>query len=67
MGVRKFRTVEQMESHDWVAPGDPNLGRYISEVWTFAAKITPCHPPRGVRKHRNIEALNRYHLPWKGS
>lgn len=58
MGVRKFRTVEEMSQERWRAPGDPELYRAVRRVWTFGARNRrPTRRP-GVHRFRMIEDLD---------
>lgn len=66
MPVRRFRSVEQMESSVWLAADDPNLARTIAQVWATASRMAPRRFPPGVYKHASIEAMNRAESEWEG-
>lgn len=64
MAVRKLRTLEEAEATLWMEPGDPRLWPTIVQVWATASALAPMTFPRGVYKHRSIEALNAQTERW---
>jgi hypothetical protein len=62
--VRKFRSVEEMESPIWRRPGDLDLYRAIAQVWAFGRRTAPRRFPPGVHRHRSIEELDRQVEEW---
>lgn len=67
MPVRKFRDVSEMEATLWYDRGDPALGRAISGVWDFAARVCPLRFPPGVHKYRSIEDANADRDRWEAA
>lgn len=65
--VRKFRSVEEMESPLWRRPGDPDLYRAIALVWAFGRRTVPRRFPPGVHRHRSIEQLDRQVEEWSAA
>ncbi len=65
MPVRRFRSVEEMESAAWLAADDPRLPRTIAQVWAAARRMAPRRFPAGVYKHASIEELNRLESEWE--
>jgi len=71
MPVKKYRTLEQMNadhSHEWLAPGDPEIIRKVSYLWELSeALVQPVGlcSPRGVRKYRSIEEANADQDRWE--
>ena len=62
MPVKKYRSIEEMGDTGSIDPDDPNLGRVMGEVWDFNSRLARSArspQPRGVRKYRSIEELNR--------
>jgi hypothetical protein len=67
MGVRKFRSVEEMDGYRWYEPGDPVLYQAIRRVWELGYRtILPRFPP-GVHKHRTLESKNALQDAWADS
>lgn len=64
MGVRKFRSVEQMEDATWLEPGHPRLWKVIEAVWDFAERTVGARFPPGVYKHRTIEEAKELRERW---
>ncbi len=64
MGVRKFRSVEEMPDETWHEPGSEALLRAIRGVWDFAARTCPRQIPPGVYKHESIESLWAQEEAW---
>lgn len=54
MPVKKFRSVEEMNTPVWRSAGDPALVRAIASVWAFGRRTRPRSFPPGVRKFRSI-------------
>ncbi|HXO19572.1 MAG TPA: hypothetical protein VOA87_06560 [Thermoanaerobaculia bacterium] len=65
MPVKKFRDLQEMEDSLWREPGDPELWRAISAVWSFAARTCPRHFPPGVHRYRTIEDAERQRDLWE--
>ena len=63
MGVKTFRSVEEMESAVWREPG-PALWRAIKAVWDFAERTVGARFPPGVYKHRSIEDAQKLRERW---
>ena len=64
MGVRKFRSVEEMDGYHWYEPGDPVLFRAIRRVWELGYRtVLPRFPP-GVHRHRTLESMNALQESW---
>lgn len=63
--VRRFHSVEEMESAVWLAADDPRLARTIAQVWASARRMAPRRFPAGVYKHASIEDLNRLETEWE--
>lgn len=59
MPVRKFRSVEEMNTPVWRRAGDPALFRAISGLWKVGRRTSARRFPVGVEKHSSIEALDR--------
>ena len=64
MAVRKLKTLAEAEEGLWMEPSDPRLWPTILEVWATADALAPMTFPRGVYKHRSIEAMNRQTEAW---
>ena len=65
MGVRKFRSVEEMDGYRWYAPGDPVLYRAIRRVWELGYRTIKPRFPAGVHKHRTLESMNALQESWE--
>lgn len=59
MPVRKFRSVEEMNTPVWRRAGDPALFRAIAGLWNVGRRTSTRRFPVGVQKHSSIEALER--------
>ncbi len=57
MPVRKFRSVEEMNTLIWRPSGDPSLVRAIRSVWAFGRRARPRAFPPGVRKFRSVAEM----------
>lgn len=64
MGVRKFRSIEEMDGYRWYEPGDPVLYRAIRRVWELGYRTVRPRFPAGVHKHRTLESLNALRDSW---
>ncbi len=64
MAVRKLRSLDEAENGLWMEPSDPRLLPTILQVWATADALAPMTFPRGVYKHRSIEAMNRQTEAW---
>jgi len=58
MPVRKFRSVEEMNTPLWRRAGDPALFRAIAGLWNMGRRTSTRRFPVGVQKHSSIEALD---------
>jgi len=65
MGVRKFRSVEEMDGYRWYEPGDPALYRAIRRVWELGYRTIQPQFPAGVFKHRSVESMNALQETWE--
>lgn len=63
MPFRKFRSLEEMEDSLWREPG-PALWSAIRGVWSLGARVGNQRFPRGVYKHRSIEAAKSLRESW---
>lgn len=64
MPLERFRDFDEARRAQWVAKGDPALGRRIRSLWAFARRLAPGSGPRGVRRYRTIEEANRDREQW---
>ena len=64
MGVRKFRSIEEMDGYRWYEPGDPVLFRAICRVWELGYRTIEPRFPLGIHKHRTLEAMNALQESW---
>jgi hypothetical protein len=64
MGVRKFRSIEEMDGYRWYEPGDPALYRAIRRVWELGYRTVQPRFPPGVYKHRSLESMNARQQSW---
>jgi hypothetical protein len=64
MGVRKFRSIEEMDGERWYEPGDPMLYRAIRRVWELGYRTLKPHFPPGVYKHRTLQSMNALQESW---
>ena len=64
MGVRKFRSIEEMGQPVWRTPGDPALAQAIAATWAFGAAVVGLRFPPGVYRHRTIESLDARTEAW---
>jgi hypothetical protein len=58
MGVRKFRSVEEMKGQPPLRPLDPENLRIACALSTLE-KLAPVQRTPGVRKFRSVEAMSR--------
>ncbi len=58
MPVRKFRSVEEMNTPIWRRAGDPALFRAIAGLWDIGRRTSSRRFPVGVQKHSGIESLD---------
>lgn len=63
MGVKKFRSIEEMDGEVWREPG-PALWKAIEAVWDFAERTVGARFPPGVYKHRTIEEAKKLREQW---
>ena len=66
MPVRKFRSVEEMET-PWREPGDPDLYRTMARLWDFGQRSRRRHFPPGLHRYRSIEDLNARTEEWEAA
>lgn len=65
MGVRKFRSIEEMKRPRWHEPGSPELPRILAALWELGMRTTRRGAPRpGVYKHTSIEAAKALEDEW---
>jgi hypothetical protein len=64
MPVHKFRDVAEIKDR-WYAPGSKELAAAIRRVWDFARRTCPQRFPRGVFKHRTVEAASALRDEWE--
>jgi len=64
MGVRKFRSIEEMDGYRWYEPGDPVLYQAIRRVWELGYRTIRPRFPAGVHKHRTLESMNELQEAW---
>ena len=64
MGVRRFRSIEEMPDEHWYEPGDPMLYRAIRRVWELGHRTLQPHFPPGVYKPRTMESKNALQEAW---
>jgi hypothetical protein len=64
MPVHKYRNVSEIKDR-WYRPGSAELAAAIRRVWAFARRTCPQRFPRGVYKHRNIEAASALRDEWE--
>lgn len=57
MPVRKFRSVEDMNTLLWRTPGDPALYAAIASVWERGARLSRRRFTPGVRRFKDIATL----------
>ncbi len=60
MPIRKFKSVEEMGASVWLERDDPDLWETIKAVWARSWVLFRYSSPRGVTKHRSIEAKNQH-------
>jgi hypothetical protein len=58
MGVRKFRSIEEMNREKWRQPGDPALYRAIASLWEFGRRTSKRRFVHGVHRYRSIESMS---------
>lgn len=58
MPVRKFRSVEEMNTPVWRLPGEPTLFLAIARLWELGRRTSTRRFPTGVRKHSSIEEMS---------
>jgi hypothetical protein len=59
MPVKKFRSVEDMETEIWRSPGDPSLYRAMAALWDLARRTRRWRSRGGVIKYASLEEKNR--------
>lgn len=59
MPVRKFRSVEDMNTPIWRRAGDPALFRAIAGLWDIGRRTSSRRFAVGVQKFDSIESLDR--------
>lgn len=57
MPVRKFRSVEEMNTLLWRPTGDPALVSAIRSIWAFGRRARRRAFPPGVQKFRSITEM----------
>ena len=65
MGVRRFRSIEDMKRDRWRTAGDPELVRVLVALWQLGQR-TRRHPIRpGVYKHHSVEEAKVLKEAWQ--
>jgi len=60
MGVKKFRSVDQMEGPPPLIPLDPDNFARVFEVIALAEQFCECHYEPGIRKFRSAEHAHKF-------
>jgi hypothetical protein len=64
MPVEKYRSIDDMPGETWHAPGEPELYRALTSLWTASRRLRPRRFPRGVFRHRSIDDMNHQREQW---
>jgi hypothetical protein len=67
MPIRKFRSVEEMNTPIWRRPGDPELVGAIRAVWEFGRRTSRRRFPPGVHKYASIDEMQAAQARWRDS
>jgi hypothetical protein len=67
MPVRKFRSVEDMESPPWGKPLDPRNLRLACDLSALATRLRPRRFPRGLHRYRSVEAAALRRAQWEAA
>jgi hypothetical protein len=59
MPVKKFRSIEDMETPIWRSPGDPALYQAMAALWELARRTRHRRFPRGVSRYTSVEEMSR--------
>ncbi len=59
MPVKKFRSVEEMETEIWRSPGDASLYRAMAALWDLARRTRRSRFRAGIIKYASLEEKNR--------
>lgn len=65
MPLRKYRSVEEMESPPWGKPLDPRNLRLACDLSAFATRLRRRRFPRGLHKYRSVEEASRRRAEWE--
>lgn len=66
MTVRKFRSIEEMKQAPRSETDSRELPRVLSALWELGVRTRRAPlPPRGVHKHRSIEAAKALKEKWR--
>jgi hypothetical protein len=68
MTVRKFRSIEEMKRAPRREADSSDLPRVLEALWELGMRTRRAPlPPRGVHKHRSIEAAKALKEKWSAS
>jgi hypothetical protein len=65
MGLRKFRSAEEMPSPEWGEPLDPENLRRAADLSSLAARLHPRRFPAGVYRYRSVEEASAVREKWE--
>jgi hypothetical protein len=65
MPVRKFRSVEEMETPPWREPLDPGNLRLACDLSQVATRLRPRRFPPGLHKYRSVEEASLRRQAWE--
>ena len=65
MGVRKFRSIEEMKDAREHASEPRDLPRLLDALWRMGERTRTRRPPPGVYKHGSIEEAKRLKEFWQ--
>ena len=67
MGLRKFRSVNEMPGPERLRPLDPENLRVVCELSELAFGLRPWAFEPGVRKYKSLEEASRARTAWERS
>lgn len=67
MPVRKFRSVEDMESPPWGKRLDPKNLRLACDLSALAARLRPRRFPRGLHRYSSVEEAALRRAQWEAA
>ena len=65
MPLRKYRSVEEMESPSWREPLDPRNLRLACDLSALATRLRLRRFPRGLHKYRSVDEAWRRREQWE--